>query len=1140
MKSIGLRGGLFSFFAGISFGQGLGEFAVAVWRWLLFRVGTGSTPGFVRVILVLAAGAAWVPAAHAQAVAVAEVTGQVSDPSGAAVAGATIYLIETERGVAHAVTSDVTGRYIAPNLPVGSYRLEASASGFKSYVQLGIVLQVNDHILINVALQVGAVSESVEVNAAATMVQTSQTSVSQVVDERRMTELPLNGREATDLILISGAAAPDTVSGQDFVSSKTVNEGGAISVAGGQVNGTNYLLDGGSNIETAFNVNLPFPFPDALREFSVETSALPARNGSQPGGVVNAVTKSGSNQLHGDLFEFLRNGDVNARNYFAATHDSLKRNQFGGTVGDRIIKDKLFFFGGYQGTRNRSDPPQTIAYVPTAAAQQGDFSTLESAGCQSSGKARTINDPLTGKAFPGAQVPVSRFDPAAVKLLKYLPATTDPCGKVTYGIPSNADEDQMVGRVDWVKSDKHAVFARYFIMDYNQAAPDPTANMLVTTSTGNLERSQSITLGDTYTLSSSTVNAFHATFTRVRNDRGPNAHEINARDLGSNISVSVPNNLYVTASNAFTIGCGTCGPGVFNVNTWQFADDVDLIRGKHQLTFGVDFMRTQNNLLSGFYENAEFSFNGSASGDSMVDLMLGSLSAFNQSGPEPDTLRETMPALYVQDTFRASPRFVVNYGLRWEPFLFPVDLYHRGSVFSMANFLAGVKSQVYPNGAAGTLYYGDPGVPPGFTKNTWTNPSPRLGIVWDPQGNGKQTLRVGAAVMYDSAEVFYAEKVMDNAPFVDQIIMPASAPGGFSDPWVAGYHYPGGNPFPVPVPPPKNSVMPTNGTYVVLPPHLRPTNVAQWNVSYQRQIAGNWLATVNYLGNKSSHLWAAQALNPAVYIPGTCGSSACSTTGNTTSRQLLTLLNPTQGQYYGSLVVADDGGNADYNALLASAQHRFSHGYTMLANYTWSHCISDLDFKGEYGSPTFENPNNLSQDRSSCGFDIRHAFNLSMVAVSNLGQGWMGRILGNWQIAPLIRYNTAVPLNVLTGKDNSLTNVNLDRPNLVLPNAVYTTALGPSLQWVNPSAFAANALGTLGNLGRNAVNGPNQFSFNTALTRRFYYKERCHLEARAEAFNVLNHTSLGGPGLTLSSSTFGRIQSAGDPRILQFALKLVF
>jgi hypothetical protein len=1084
--------------------------------------------------------AAWVPAAHAQAVAVAEVTGQVADPSGAAVAGVTVSLVETERGVTHAAITDATGRYIASNLPVGSYRLEASVSGFKSYVQTGILLQVNDHVTINVALQVGAVSESVEISAAAAMVQTSQTSVSQVVDEQRMTELPLNGRQATQLVLISGAAVSGSVvSGQDFVSSKTVNGGAAISVAGGQANGTNYLLDGGNNMETAFNVNLPFPFPDALREFSVETNALPARNGSQPGGVVNVVTKSGSNQFHGDLFEFVRNGDVNARNYFAATHDSLKRNQFGGTLGGVIKKDKLFFFGGYQGTRNRQNPPQTTAYVPTAAAQQGNFSVLDSAGCQSTGKARTVNDPLTGQPFPGAQVPVSRFDPAAVKLLKYLPATTDPCGKVVYGIPSTGDEDQFIGRVDWVKSDKHALFARYFVMDYSNPAQDPTANLLISTTTGNLERSQSITLGDTYTLSPTMVNALHATFTRVRNDRGPNAKDINARDLGSNISVAVPNNLYVADTGAFTIGCGTCSPGVFNVNTWQFADDVDLIRGKHQLAFGVDFMRTQNNLLGGFYENAQFSFNGSASGDPMVDLLLGSLSGFNQSGPQPDTLRETMPALYAQDTFRANSHLVINAGLRWEPFLFPVDLPHRGSVFNMADFMAGVKSQIYPNAAAGSLYYGDAGVPGAFTKNTMGNVSPRLGIVWDPQGNGKQTLRIGAGIMYDSAETFYAEKVMDNPPFVNQIILPASAPGGFTDPWGTGYHYPGGNPFPSPVPPPKNSVMPINGTYVLLPPQLKPMNLAQWNVSYQRQIAGNWLATVSYLGNKTTHLWAGQPLNPAVYIPGTCGSSACSTTGNSTTRQLLTRLNPSQGQYYGQTVLADDGANADYNALLASMQHRFSHGFTLLTNYTYSHCISDFDFKGEFGSATFENPNNLRQDRGGCAFDLRHAFNLSMVASTKAGHGWTGRILGNWQISPLVRYTSGAPLAVVTGKDNSLTAVSLDRPNLVLPNA-YTSSLGPSLQWLNPAAFAANALGTFGNLGRDVVTGPTQFGFDTGLSRSFSYKEKWHLNARAEAFNVLNHTILGTPVVSLSSATFGKIQTAADPRILQFALKLVF
>ncbi|HVW87206.1 MAG TPA: carboxypeptidase-like regulatory domain-containing protein, partial [Bryobacteraceae bacterium] len=349
-----------------------------------------------------------------QAVAIAEINGQVSDPSGGAVAGAQVTATETEKGVLHTTATDNAGRYVLPNLPVGPYRLEVKASGFKDYLQTGLVLQVGINVQINVAMQVGSVSETVEVTASAALVETRETSVAQVIDQQRINELPQNGRQATQLILISGAAA---YGDSGDTGSKTFYSSTRISVAGGQGNGTAYLLDGGDNTEAMSNVNLPFPFPDALDEFSVETSAVSSRFGTHPGATVNVVTKSGTNAWHGDLFDYLRNGDLNARNFFAPVHDSLKRNQFGGVLGGRIIKDKLFFFGGYQGTRNRSNPPNLITHIPNQASLNGDFSSLTSAACQSSGKPIQLVDPVNGNApFAGNQIPVSRLNPVALKI----------------------------------------------------------------------------------------------------------------------------------------------------------------------------------------------------------------------------------------------------------------------------------------------------------------------------------------------------------------------------------------------------------------------------------------------------------------------------------------------------------------------------------------------------------------------------------------------------------------------------------------------------------------------------------------------------------------------------------------------------
>ena len=336
---------------------------------------------------------------YAQAVANAQIHGIVQDASGAVVPNAQIKATQVETGRVETTISSSEGLYSFPNLPVGEYKIEATASAFKSYAQSNIVLQVGNNVQINIALEVGSASDHVEVSADAAMVQTQDTAISQVIDQRRIVDLPLNGRQATDLILLSGGAAQPPNSTR-VITTHDYPTAVGISVAGGQINGNNYLLDGADHNDSHSNVNLPFPFPDALQEFNVQTSGISARYGLHPGSVVNVVTKSGTNSFHGNLFEFVRNGDFNARNFFATAQDSLHRNQFGGTIGGPIRRNKIFLFSGFQATRERTAPPQQIATLPTAAVLSGDFSTIDGASCQSSGVTRQLVNPTTGVAYP--------------------------------------------------------------------------------------------------------------------------------------------------------------------------------------------------------------------------------------------------------------------------------------------------------------------------------------------------------------------------------------------------------------------------------------------------------------------------------------------------------------------------------------------------------------------------------------------------------------------------------------------------------------------------------------------------------------------------------------------------------------------
>jgi hypothetical protein len=754
--------------------------------------------------------------------------------------------------------------------------------------------------------------------------------------------------------------------------------------------------------------------------------------------------------------------------------------------------------------------------------------------------ARVVNDPTTGLPLPGDKIDSARFDPAAVALAKYLPQTSDPCGKVTWGIPVQSNEGQFVYRIDWMINSKHSFYVRHFIDTYNLKAFFDPHDILVTSVSGNVERAQTLVLGDTYTINPTTVNSFHFTVGRRSDDRGPNTSGINMTKLGvSNLYQGTEDFLQVTVSNGgFAVGCGTCALGRFPVTSFQYADDVDISRGKHQMAFGVDYIRTRQVQENHYNDDGVFSFSGQYSNDPLLDFLMGKMNNFNQSGQQLDDLRQNVFGLYAQDTYHATPRLVVNLGLRWEPFLPEYDHYDRGSTFSMAAFNAGQVSQVYANAPAGTLFAGDPGVNHSFTGRRLDNFSPRLGLVYDPTGKGKTTIRAGGAVMYDSVAPFIPYRmVAQNPPYGPQVTL-TSGPYQFSNPWGS---VSGGNPFPLPAPS-KNVAFPIANAEVFEPPHLHSPSVKQWNFSVQRRISDNWVFTASYIGNETSHLWIGNEINPAVYIPGNCGSSACSTTGNTQARRVLSILDPKVGAYYSTMIVADDGISANYNGLLTSIEHRFAQNFTLLANYTWSKCLGIAPV-ASFSGDVMQDPNNVRGDYGPCTYDVPALFNLSVVYVSRFGHGGLpSHVLSGWSVSPLVRYSSGLPVNPSTGKDNSLTGGGNDRPNVVAGVQAYTGApLGLKYQYLNPAVYVANPLGTFGDAGHLSLRAPGSFNgMDAAVARQFRLREKLALYVRAEAFNSFNHPRFGAPNTSVSSSTFGQITSAGAPRILQGSMKLVF
>ncbi len=1130
------------------------------------------------------------------------IQGAVTDATGAVIPGSSITLTNESTKVKRTTKSNDAGTYVFPGIPVGTYDLSVSSPGFKTYVQTHIVLEVGSSIAINPSLAVGSADVKVEVQAEGLSLQTEDPTFKQTIDQDAVTEMPLNGRQMTALIALSGGST--NAPGNDFTGSKYSYATISVSVAGGNGNTTLWRLDGGDNQDYMANGNLPFPFPDAVNQFSVESTVLGAQDGSHTGGMVNVVTRSGTNSYHGEAFEFIRNNFIDATNFYSTSPDTLHQNQYGGTFGGPILRNKMFAFAGYQRTKAAESQASKQAYVPTAANLAGDFSSTDGPNCQASGKFLQLVDPLTGVALPGDVYPSTpTFNAQALALQKYLPVIdpkidTKGCGFVTYSIPYQTFDNQFVTRVDYTINSKNNLYGRYLVDGYQQPAFFSPTNILITTQSGNIERVQSFTMGEAYTASPNLVNNAHLTILRRVDNRGYAANDINAKTLGVDIYQAIPNGLQINEGK-FSIGGGLNSAAHFNDNTLAVNDDVTWVHGKHQVVFGGEWVQNQLNIGNGYESNGVFSFNGQYSangpnggqkiGDQNLDFLRGTMSAFQQSKQQQNALRGPIPSLYGQDTYHATRRLTLVAGLRWGPNFMPVDYFNRGSVFNMSDFLSNTVSTVYPNAPAGVLFYGDKGVPRGFTKNSPWQFSPNVGVSYDPTGTGKTVLRAGVELAYDKPNFFTGQRTQQNPPFATAISnaqTSSSGPLSFSAPWSVGTITT--NPFPQPIKPtPSQAIFYPQSQYIVMPDQFHAAYTIQWTASIQRQFGNGWQAQVDYIGNTTRHDPMGIPINDAVFIPGVWGPNGtgctgivrtgpaavkpgaagtnCSTTKNQASRYALTIANPMQGNQLqgggGGSVLVGDSGTANYNGLVTTLQHRLSSTFSLMANWTWSKCLDIEDGQGDIGGTTIENPKNPSQDYGPCGFDYRHIENVVVVAKSNFSRfNRFERLLANnWEIAPLFHISSGAPVNVSSGQDNSLTAMGHDRPNLIPGVDPYLhTKLNRSngetnRGYLNPAAFAqvtapcgtnlngCTQLGTFGNIGRNAFRARSSLQFDSQISRVFPLHESLAMTLRLEAFNVLNHPNFGSPNANLTSSTFGQISSTSNAaRVFQGSVKVSF
>src|SRR5688500_15285452 len=844
-----------------------------------------------RVLVALGlVGLLGAPCAYAQATA--QITGIVEDAQGAVLPGVDVTAIQTETGFKRSTVTDASGSYTLTNLPLGPYRVEAMLSGFRSFVRTGLVLQVNANPVVNVTMELGNLSETVSVEAAAPLIETRSPSIGAVIENERIEELPLNGRQATDLIVLAGAAVQQPGAG---ATSRSMAGGVGIAVAGGQTFGVAYMLDGASHNNPYDNLNLPLPFPDAMQEFRVETSSTNANNGMHSGASVNAVTKSGTNLFHGDMFEFFRNHRFNAKDAFAAVDpatgdrvgDGLNRNQFGGTIGGPIRTDRIFFFAGYQGTQFRRTPSDFESFVPTAAMLAGDFSTFNSAAC---GRAVTMRG-----GFVNNRIAPSALSPAALAIAARLPKPQDECGRVQYERTSPTDDAQYIGKVDVQLNSNHSIFTRYMLTT-NRATPPLVANpenILVSTQGGNEQRGHSLTIGDTMVLSNSTVNSLRvaANYTDIHRTHEPIGFDNS--DVGIKVHPYLEDYMLLSVTGGFSLGGGTQSEARFKTPSYQVTDDITMIRGNHQFGLGGSLAFWRSLSRANVRSPGVLSFNASITGIGLADFLIGRLSSFTQAVPNTLDMEQWYVGMYAQDTWKAASNLTFNYGVRWEPAL--AQQIRNGAIynFDIDRFLQGEKTTVFANAPPGFLYPGDPGFVNGHAgmHDHWNQWSPRIGVSWDPTGSGRTVVRGGYALAYSFINAQFHLNTSVAQPWGAELRLP---PTNFDDP------FPGtgvDNFFPFILG--QDSPFALFGPYIAIPPDIKTPRQQSWNATFERQIGDNLGVAASYIGSYGDRNWNVRSLNQGVFLGnGRCtletetgprSFANCTTPGTLNYRRKLTM-----------------------------------------------------------------------------------------------------------------------------------------------------------------------------------------------------------------------------------------------------------
>jgi hypothetical protein len=1107
------------------------------------------------------------------------INGTVTDASGAVVAGAEVTATQVDTGISEKTTTGSQGNYVFPALAPSVYNVVATRQGFESYTENGVALRADAAVTVNITLRPGKATETVTVSAETAQVDVTTGTLSQVIGTAQVSQLPLNGRNAAQLTEEVAGVTLAPPASADQGNTKTFPTVIAIAANGTFVGQTNYMLDGGNNVDEYTNVNQPFPMPDAVQEFSIDTNNYSAQYGQNAGGVVNIITKSGADRYHGDLFEYVRNGDLNAANYFTYSTalgqkvvDPLKRNQFGGTIGGPLAiphvfhGNKLFGFFAYQKTIDHE----------AATTSSTDLPTIAQAGANSSGGAPGTNnlvftDCVKDPLLPSAILPATISGCAAgasnvwssaalsqvtANFFKYVPALTT-SGSILFQQPDLYGQAEITARVDDELTPKDKLTVRYFSDEYILQGVENTQDIL-SLADGASNHYYNSLVQETHTFSDHIVNNFILSYQHQYDIRGPISSSLDVADMGVNIWQPAYKQINeIQVSSYFTISVNP--QAAFVRNNYTLTDDIHFLRGRHNIDAGFHGEVSKVDVNNDFEQPGEFFFNSNVTGDSAASFLFGYLYQLSQASGQYFNPRGKFIGAYVQDSWKATRDLTVNYGVRYEPFKPWHELIGRMGSFFPSLWASDTHSTKFPLAPAGMQFAGDPGFNPNGVASAYNHFMPRVGFAYDVFGNGKTAIRGGAGLFFDSRINSTLFNIYSNSvPFVESVQLNSSAATSttpaVSMNWTNPYGTAGvANPFPSPQPPPNTVPIPASNAWLTYDPYkgFHDPLTYDWNLAVEQQMTSSLSMRLAYVATHASHEWVDLELNPEVNGTLTYDQTGCATTNSC---------------YPNYITAANTGGNTNYNSMQLSVEQRVRYGLTLLFNYTWSNALNNLPYNqaatsigggGSYVYPITV-ANFKALDYGPADFNHRNVTAMSYVYAIpkflNDAPSVVRYILNDWGTNGIFQYRSGDPLTIFSSQaNNSGSHQNRDRAVYAGSGAYGGSACSTSVNcrnWLNPAAFSVNPVGTYGNVVKGEFIGPHYVDWDGSLTRKFPMGEQRYIQFEADYFNLLNHTNLGDPSTTLGS-TFGRITSTSpqnwastspqnDPRIAQLSLKLTF